>query len=368
VSPQLHGWNRISIYLALFGLTALAWLLNRGLWRLSRPWPRHLLAGGLAVLLLVGGLYDQFSPLFVPKHAQARAEFQRQRAFAAAIEATLPPGSAVYQWPASPFPFDNGRVGYSHFHLYLHTHGLRLSDPTMLNRRGSTWKEHLESLPVESFLDELARAGFDGLVLYVPPERPESACLLKGVQRGLKQEPLCDGQMRYFFDLRRHAADWRARTGERTASLDELCPLSINWGASFRMRQQDKNAPWPAWRWNSQTRGELTLTNHSAQALVVDLRLRVGAGQDQPCASLRLGGLIDEEIDLRAEGTEVSRRVRLLPGAHRLSFTCTQPKSRYSRGLLWFRTGDLEYRVVEDSPIPGPEVVRQPTAGRAQPR
>jgi phosphoglycerol transferase len=363
LSPQFHAWNRVSIYLALFGLTALAWLLDRGLRRLSRPLLRSALAGVLAVLMLGGGLYDQVTPSLLPNHRQARADFQRLDDFGAAIEKMLPPGSAVYQWPPTPFPFDDGRVGYAHFELYLHTHGLRLSDPTMLNRRGNTWQEKLTRLPVESFLDELARAGFDGLVLHVFRDRPVDVHMLADVKRCLNQESIHDGQARHFFDLRNHARAWRARTGQQTASLDELCPVSVSWGASFRIREHEGDPAWPAWRWCLHPRSEVTLTNHTDRALLVDLRLKLAAGPRRPSRGLRLAGLIELEIDLSPEGTELSHRVHLAPGAHRLSFTCTRPENHFGHGLLWFRAGDLEYRVVEDSPALQPQVAIETSAG-----
>ncbi|RZI54982.1 MAG: sugar translocase, partial [Pseudomonas sp.] len=102
VSPSIRGWNRISIFIACGALLFFFISLQLILQKKTPQFAKYSMA--LSAVLLFVGLYDQTVP--VCKHCRAAVEesFDSDKRFVAAIENTLPAGSAVYQLPYIGFP------------------------------------------------------------------------------------------------------------------------------------------------------------------------------------------------------------------------------------------------------------------------
>ena len=128
ISPQLHAWNRISVFIGFFALLAVAVLLDR--------------LGGRAVwavaaLLVVVGALDQTSGAMTPRYAEVAREWKSDDAWVAMVDAALPEDAAVLELPYVPFPTSPpvGRmVDYDHVRPYLHSDDLRWSYGAMKGR------------------------------------------------------------------------------------------------------------------------------------------------------------------------------------------------------------------------------------------
>ena len=128
ISPQLHAWNRISVFIAFFALLAVAVLVDRlggrAVWAVA------------AVLVVVGAL-DQTSGAMTPRYGEVRHEWRSDDAWVADVEAALPKDAAVLELPYVPFPSSPpvGRmVDYDHVRPYLHSDELRWSYGAMKGR------------------------------------------------------------------------------------------------------------------------------------------------------------------------------------------------------------------------------------------
>src|SRR5437867_12774807 len=104
----------MSIFLALLGLTAIAWLTHMAAARVRRPWPRYGLILAASAAILAIGLFDQTTPAFVPNYAANKASFQRHAAFGAAVHQAVPMGTATFELPLATFPVDDGQCGYDY--------------------------------------------------------------------------------------------------------------------------------------------------------------------------------------------------------------------------------------------------------------
>jgi phosphoglycerol transferase len=225
VNPQLHGYQRISIFLALFGLITVMWLLQSFTARITRSRFRKAILLSAAALLLWLGLADQTTRKYIPDYAAEKSTFARHEAFGAAIQAAVPPGTMIFQLPLSNFPFDDGRIGYDHFHLYLHTHGLRWSDPAMYNRPSRIWQGRVSDLPPEEMLSALLEAGFGGLLVDLKLNNPKEGELVRYVMERTDAPPLHDGTTRYFFDLRGCDPHRQSHPRQEPSSRDRTQPV-----------------------------------------------------------------------------------------------------------------------------------------------
>jgi phosphoglycerol transferase len=165
---EIRAYNRLSIWLAFFALAALA--------AAARPLRERLVrtragaaagALGLAALLALA-LVDVVSPSYLPDRAAVREVFARDRAFAAAVEAALPAGTAVFQIPHVAFPEEPppGRMlHYDSLRPYLHARTLRWSHGAMRGRPGDAAIAALAALPAARMPEALAGAGYGAVLV-----------------------------------------------------------------------------------------------------------------------------------------------------------------------------------------------------------
>ena len=104
VSPQIRGYNRISVYIAFFSLFAVVLGLDSLAQRAVRSkLGRGLFYGSLGPLLVLG-ILDQTSPAYVPLYSQRQADYASDADFIQRIESSAPWGAMIFQLPYMPFP------------------------------------------------------------------------------------------------------------------------------------------------------------------------------------------------------------------------------------------------------------------------
>ncbi len=166
VIPQLHAYNRVSIYIAVWSLLAAALLWDRAVKRLKSPALRRA-APLLLIPILVAGIFDQ-APAAVGDvpWSTMKTEYGNDRRFVAEIERRLPPGAMIYQLPYVPFP-EHPRVGkmfdYDLLRGYLHSGDLRWSYALMKGSAADAWERKAAGQPVRQFVAYLVQNGFRGL-------------------------------------------------------------------------------------------------------------------------------------------------------------------------------------------------------------
>ncbi|HJT31287.1 MAG TPA: hypothetical protein VJ783_04505 [Pirellulales bacterium] len=203
VSPSIRGYNRVSIFIALFCLLAIGVLLDRlAAWWAARGKPAWQFCGAL-VALAVLGLIDQTGRGRVPDYAALKAQFTGDGQFVAEIERRLAPGAMVYQLPYFRFPefpksFALGE--YELFRPYLHSKHLRWSYGAMKGRPADLWQRALAAESLERQITTLAEMGFRGVTIDRFGYADLATDLEGELSRMLKQSPLVspDGRMSFF--------------------------------------------------------------------------------------------------------------------------------------------------------------------------
>jgi hypothetical protein len=159
--PQIRSWNRLSVFIAFFSLTAVALLLGLLERRLRGP----VFAGVLAVLLAVG-VFDQTTTADVPTYDAVEASWNDDAAFFTALEDRLPAGARIVQVPYEPFPEPvNTPVGiYEPAKAYLHSDDLDWSWGAMRGRP-EDWAATLAGKPAAEVVTAAREEGFTGILL-----------------------------------------------------------------------------------------------------------------------------------------------------------------------------------------------------------
>jgi phosphoglycerol transferase len=213
---DLRAWNRISVFLAFFAFTAVAYGLDWLRRRLpDRPWTTPTVAVGLAALLVLG-LLDQVSPAVVPDYRATQARWRSDGAFVARLERMLPNGAQLFELPYRFFPEmpQGGNLGpYDMVRMYLHSDDLNWSFGGMAGRE-SGWQASTAFLYADEMLDRLAAVGYDGLVYDLGANHREGEPPPDDITATLHQEPILsrNGDLA-FWDLRPHQRALRQRIG-----------------------------------------------------------------------------------------------------------------------------------------------------------
>jgi phosphoglycerol transferase len=153
ISPQLHAWNRISVFIAFFALLAVALLVDR----LRGP-----VAWAVAAALVVVGAFDQTTGAMTPRYAQVGREWKSDGAWVAEVDSALPEDATVLELPYVPFPSSPpvGRmVDYDHVRPYLHSDDLRWSYGAMKGRSEDLGDD------IDDHVREAASFGYDAVMV-----------------------------------------------------------------------------------------------------------------------------------------------------------------------------------------------------------
>ncbi|GEM_PF-925655 len=164
--PSIRAYQRFPLFM-IFVLYVWGALLVSA--KLSDARPRMRLAWtGIVVAITVFGLLDQI-PVDVRRDTTVvQRQFLAEREFIRRVEADLPDGSMVYQYPYSQYLSDNKHYGWGafyHLRLYLHSRHLHWSNGGAKNSPADKWNAKTARLPLEAQIVEVEAAGFSGLVI-----------------------------------------------------------------------------------------------------------------------------------------------------------------------------------------------------------
>lgn len=203
ITAQIRCYNRMSLFIALFSLLAVAVLLDRlaGWFEAKgyRPWHYRL---ALACLVAFG-LVDEIGRGRAPDYAGLKAQFECDREFVQAVEEQLPAESLVLQLPYFPFPESPPlyQLGdYDLMRLYLHANTLHFSYAAMKGGAADRWQQEVAALPINEQLAHFVEQGFAGIALDRAGYEDGGAELERHLQALLRHQPLVsrDERLAYY--------------------------------------------------------------------------------------------------------------------------------------------------------------------------
>jgi phosphoglycerol transferase len=353
VSPMIRCYDRMSIYIAFFALAGLFLFIHHLANRHAQGrWSGTVYAVAMVVLLGLGAL-DQTSPFFVPAYAEIKAQAASDADFGHRLEATLPPGSLVFQLPYVPFPESppvHKLTDYELLRPFLHTRTLHFSYGAMKGRDASRWQANVAASPLPEAVKQLAFAGFSGIYLDRDGFTDRGAATEAELTHLLDVVPLVSWNGRQsFFDMTAYVQSLRCRFTDEAwqAKREEaLHPVALSWGGSFSGLEPAPTGN--GWRWCG-ARGELRLVNPLDRPSRVVLTMTCLGWAAAPARLIVDGDLIHRELQVSANpaGAPLEMDLTVPPGEHVLSFVCDGPRmpAPGDPREIVFRIDDFQLRV-----------------------
>ncbi len=333
VSPQLRGWNRISVFIAFFALMGVGLMLDAlgrriGSGSSSRRWG---FAACLAVVLAVGVL-DQTGSSMAPSYKAEAAEYLADGHFVYAIQHQLPAGASVFQLPYVPFPENppvNRMEDYAELIGYVHSTRLRWSYG-QLKGLPSDWESSVVNQPLALMLAEVSAAGFKGIYVDTFGYADGGAALIPALSKALEVAPLVSpGGRLYFFNMIPY--NRRLRQRYSSAQLGQLAtitlyPLEMSFGSGFYgLEAQGANS----WHWALQS-SSLDLFNPGKTARSVSFKAIAATGLAKSSSLVvAYPGNMTVHTTVSSQGTTLSAHLTLAPGHNEVRFLTNAPLARY---------------------------------------
>ena len=219
---EIRAWNRISIFIAFYALVAVGLALDWAV-RHTRSFSyKPFVVSGLAVLLVVIGVFDQTSSAIIPDSRNFQTEWNADAVFVKQIERTLGPGGKVFQLPYLPFPEAElsvppyGMTDYDPLRGYLHSDDLYWGYGGTRGR-AADWQAQVVQNATPKMLDAITAVGFDGLWIDTLGYPNHAEQIIAEVQDATGEPPIVSPNGRFvFFDLREYQREAEQRLG-RTA-------------------------------------------------------------------------------------------------------------------------------------------------------
>lgn len=166
VFPTIRAYDRFPLFLIFTLLSAGAYVASLALDKISGK-SRILLIGAI-VLVTALALFDQIPADSDRTSALSKNKFLAERNFVHGVEASVAPGSMIYQYPHSQYLENSSYYGwgsFAHIRLYLHSKALRWSNGASKNSPVENWHLRVAALPMDEMINEIEAAGFAGIVI-----------------------------------------------------------------------------------------------------------------------------------------------------------------------------------------------------------
>ena len=350
VSPELRGYNRVSVFIGFLSFFAVAIALDglRARWTGGRSTLWILLAALLAL-----GALDQTSPSFIPPYAALADTFGSDRDFVRRIESSLAPDAMVFQLPHVAFfeglPVNRTR-DYEPVSLYLQSHRLRWSYGAMKGRDADDWQIDLLERSLDDAAERLALVGFGGITVDRAGYADDGSDIERRLSALLRTSGVHSANGRYvFFDLAPFTATLRASLDEESWKRRQegaWHPTLIAWRGCSAETDPDvgvRRCPLGA-------EVELHNTAGEARNVVVDAELATADGE--PLELSLAGAELSMDLEVGAAPRSVARTILLPPGKHTLRFTLANRHAAPTSRVPFAVIRVVQFRIRDVGPAP----------------
>lgn len=166
ISQTLRGFNRISVYIAFFCITAVCLVLDYLYGKLNKRTIKYIMSIAMAVFFVMC-IKEQNPDVGLPIE-ESTAEWNNDKKFIAEIENSVEPGTMIYQLPYHKYPeggTQNEMYDFELFKGYLHSDTLKWSFGISYGTEEDVWDYETASLDISDMIAELREKGFGGIYL-----------------------------------------------------------------------------------------------------------------------------------------------------------------------------------------------------------
>jgi phosphoglycerol transferase len=168
---KIRAYNRISVFIAFFGILTVALYANKFLQKLNKQ--KAILFLMVYIIISTFGVFWQYPFSLLNQYLDQVTSvteplYESDAKFVADIENVLPKGSMVYQMPFQKFPENGPRHKMSDYQLVtglIHSKDLRWSYGAMHGRYADRWHQIVDTMPLEGKIKILSLVDFQGIYI-----------------------------------------------------------------------------------------------------------------------------------------------------------------------------------------------------------
>ena len=344
VSPQIRGYNRISVFVAFCSI----YTLVKGLAFIfvKIRFKRSFLA--VAVIIFAGSLWEQTR--FDEGALRACAEdYYSDDAFVKQIEEYASEGAMIYQYPYHRHPESppiNAMGDYALARGYIHSDSLRWSYGDYKGRNADLWHRTLAEKPLSEQIEIIGVFGFEGIYIdryaYTDTTLAELCGTIEQVTGGAQQFSSENGRL-LFYGLKDYQQALKNQySASELEELRERQMISTYYTNGFSGQEGGEGA---SWRWCDQT-GEIHFYNFLDEERNVHLKATVYSGYpEESTLEIQVG---EENIpyEISSAGTAIELQFVVQPGENRIAFItdAAQVDAPGDPRSLYIRFENLEWQ------------------------
>lgn len=163
ISPQIRGYNRISVFIAYFSICSVCLVLTNLEEKLKN------INRLIIVLIFIVSITDQVNlENFSDMRKETMKSFYSDQKFIAEIEHLVSKDAMIYQWVYQPYP-ENPPIhemgDYASVRGFLHSDHLRWSYGDQKGRNSDIWNRELASKSIQERINIISNVGFEGIYI-----------------------------------------------------------------------------------------------------------------------------------------------------------------------------------------------------------
>lgn len=208
ISPQIRGYNRISVFIAYFCILAICFKLNE---YINTTIINKKIYIFLSVIFIFS-IWEQI-PLeanYEISNKKYLDEYNNNQKFFSYIENEIGNEGMIFQFPYMKFPEIpplNNLKDYELFKGYLHSNKLKWSYGGYKGRRSDLWNRYMNTLYIDEMLEKISIVGFNGLYIdkraYLKEDYKKLENTIIKITRTMPY--ISDDKNLVFFDLRNYS-------------------------------------------------------------------------------------------------------------------------------------------------------------------
>lgn len=338
VTPELRGYNRISILIATFTLIAFALALNYIIKKYRiESWKLVL----ICLFILGIGLYDQIPKGMTLKPSEySKILFESDKKFIKEIEKLhdLSTQGMVMQYPYMSYPEHPPIVNmgdYSQMIGYLHSDTIKWSYGAVRGRETDKWIASLMKESLEKQIEILKSSGFTGVYIDRRGYEDNAREMEKDLEKLLQTKPfVSDDQLKSFFKF--------MPTSNKT--------YKFNYPPEFTNGFYGWEGEHGSFGWTSGN-ASLKIINNEDQTMYFKLKMKLGTLEHRH-VDVYFKGRTIEKIELDpGKLSEVELVIELLPGDNEINFKTNGLAKRPGNGdtrTLAFSIQSMNYQILKE--------------------
>lgn len=329
ISPQIRGYNRISVFIAFFSIFILVLVFNDFKKKFISNRALKIVFNTFLIIICLVGILDQTNKNFFLPYEILEKEYKNDKEFIRKIEVSLPKGAMIFQMPYVSFPEQppvNQMGGYDLAKGYLHSTNLKWNFGATTGRESDAWQKNTINKTLDEMIETLSLAGFKGIYIDRNGYADKGIEIEGKLSSILKTKPLISENQRLsFFNMETYNKEVENKYTKNELNLkrdNALHPVLLTWKNGFYGLEQNESG---SWRW-SQDKSSMIINNYSSKERIVTIEMSFQTGYEQLSSLFIETPTFKEELKVNNKEKKYIKTIRIPSGSYIIKFTSNAEK------------------------------------------